>query len=83
MENIDLEYDIWLTQKPKDAIELAKSGIIEGYNTIVAVGGDGTVNEVAIGIIESGRGGNLGIIPSGTGNDLARTLEIPFELEKH
>ncbi|NMA85735.1 MAG: diacylglycerol kinase family lipid kinase [Tissierellia bacterium] len=81
MENIDLEYDIWLTQKPKDAIELAKSGIIEGYNTIVAVGGDGTVNEVAIGIIESGRG-NLGIIPSGTGNDLARTLEIPFELEK-
>mgnify|MGYP000908863069 FL=1 len=81
MENVGLEYDIQLTKGPKDAIELGKSGIVKGYNTIVAVGGDGTVNEVAIGIIESGKG-NLGIIPSGTGNDLARTLEIPFELEK-
>ncbi|NMB26940.1 MAG: acylglycerol kinase family protein, partial [Tissierellia bacterium] len=48
-----------------------------GYNTIVAVGRDGTVNEVAMGILKSGNG-TLGIIPSGTGNDLARTLNIPF-----
>lgn len=53
----------------------------QGYNKIVAVGGDGTVNEVALGILEYGKG-TLGILPSGTGNDLARTLNIPQEPEK-
>lgn len=80
MKDIKLEYCIQMTRKPKDAIEMAKLGIKEGYNTIVAVGGDGTVNEVAIGIMELGHG-TLGIIPSGTGNDLARTLEIPFDIK--
>ncbi len=47
---------------------------------LVAVGGDGTVNEVVRGIIESGGKGTvkLGIIPAGTGNDLVRTLNIPI-----
>lgn len=81
MEDINLEYNIQMTKKPKDATKIAKLGIGEGYNIIVAVGGDGTVNEVAIGILESGKG-TLGIIPSGTGNDLARTLEIPFNFKE-
>lgn len=81
MDNIGIEYDIVLTKGPKDAINISKSGIEKGYTTIVAVGGDGTINEVALGILESGKG-LLGIIPSGTGNDLARTLEIPFSLKE-
>ena len=77
MDETKKPYDIVFTNRPKEATHLSKRGIEKGYNTIVAVGGDGTVNEVAIGILESGRG-TLGIIPSGTGNDLARTLNIPF-----
>lgn len=71
-------YNIELTSNPKEATDLTKKAIEKGYSTIVAVGGDGTINEVAIGILESGEG-TLGIIPSGTGNDLARTLNIPFD----
>lgn len=77
MDETRIKYDIVLTTKPKDAIKISKESIQKGYNNIVAVGGDGTVNEVAMGILESGNG-TLGIIPSGTGNDLARTLKIPF-----
>jgi YegS/Rv2252/BmrU family lipid kinase len=46
---------------------------------VVAVGGDGTINEVANGIIGSGR--TLGIIPSGSGNDLIKSLNIPVDLD--
>ncbi|MCF6464442.1 diacylglycerol/lipid kinase family protein [Clostridium sp. Cult2] len=81
MKNLGIDYDIALTEKPKDAINISKKGLNKGYNKIVAVGGDGTVNEVALGILEFGKG-TLGIIPSGTGNDLARTLNIPSNLEE-
>ncbi|HSH37082.1 diacylglycerol kinase family protein [Schnuerera sp.] len=81
MKDIKIDYNIVFTKKPKDAIKISKEGLNKGYNKIVAVGGDGTVNEVALGILESGKG-TLGIIPSGTGNDLARTLNIPFNLEE-
>ena len=78
MDDTKIEYNIVLTEKPKDAISIAKKGIVKGYETLVAVGGDGTVNEVARGILESGNG-KLGILPSGTGNDMARTLNIDFD----
>ncbi len=78
MKDNEIKYDIVLTTKPKDATNISKAAIQKGYDTLVAVGGDGTVNEVAMGILESGAG-TLGIIPSGTGNDLARTLDIPFD----
>jgi len=48
-----------------------------GHDRVVAVGGDGTVQEVANGIIESGSGLSLGILAAGNGNDLARTLGLP------
>lgn len=75
------QFDIVLTKRPKEAIEIAKKKLEEGYTKIVAVGGDGTVNEVAFGIISHGKG-TLGIVPSGTGNDLARLLNIPSDLDK-
>jgi diacylglycerol kinase (ATP) len=81
MQNVEAESSIAITEKPKDAIGLTKDALKEGYEKIVAVGGDGTVNEVALGIIEAGHG-RLGIVPSGTGNDLARSLGIPFSLEQ-
>lgn len=81
MEEKKVDYKIVLTKKPKEAITIAKQCLEEGYNKIVAVGGDGTVNEVALGILTYGKG-TLGILPSGTGNDLARSLNIPQEPKK-
>ncbi len=48
-----------------------------GQRLIIACGGDGTISEVANGILESGEDAELGILPSGTGGDFRRTLGIP------
>jgi len=55
--------------------ELSKSFVDAGFDSVVAVGGDGTVNEIARGLIHSNT--SLGIIPAGSGNGLARHLAIP------
>jgi diacylglycerol kinase (ATP) len=60
---------------PEDVGKLAKLGIRQGYKTIVAVGGDGTINEVMNAILEHPKVA-LGIIPMGTTNDLADALGI-------
>jgi YegS/Rv2252/BmrU family lipid kinase len=81
--NLDLdkfEYAILETKSPKDAMRLASVAIQEKYEIIVAVGGDGTINEVVQGIGQSQV--ILGIVPGGSGNGLARHLEIPLEAEK-
>jgi YegS/Rv2252/BmrU family lipid kinase len=70
------EVSIVETQYGGHAIELSKRGVEEGYHVIVAVGGDGTVNEVASQMIHSDA--VLGIIPGGSGNGLARHLNIPL-----
>lgn len=70
-------YDIVVTKERREAIEIVKNQS-KNYEVVVAVGGDGTVNEVAIGLIQ-GECSVLGIIPGGTGNDMARSLNIPME----
>lgn len=60
---------------PEDVAKLAKLGIERGYKTIVAVGGDGTINEVMNAIIDNDKV-VLGIIPTGTTNELADALGI-------
>lgn len=62
-----------------DARVLAAKAAARGENLIVALGGDGTVNEVVNGIAEAGYGAALGIIPGGGGNDFAWGLGIPTE----
>ncbi|RKD31671.1 diacylglycerol/lipid kinase family protein [Thermohalobacter berrensis] len=81
MKNKDIEYKIITTKAPKDAVSITKYGLKSGFNIITAVGGDGTINEVATGILSVGHG-TLGIIQGGTGNDLAKTLNIPKEPHK-
>lgn len=66
-----LEY----TQGPAHATALAADAIASGYDRIVAVGGDGTVNEVAQALVN--HPAKMGIIPKGSGNGLARHLGIP------
>ena len=67
------------TRQPGEARELAAAMLRAGYELIVAAGGDGTVNEVVNGLAAASAHATLGIIPLGTGNDLARTLAIPSD----
>ncbi len=65
-----------------DGIRLAREASLKGYSTIVAAGGDGTVNEVANGILKSGKAVEMGIIPAGRGNDFAWIAGIPVDIDK-
>jgi diacylglycerol kinase (ATP) len=60
--------------------ELARKFVEEGFQVVVAVGGDGTVNEVARSLVHTNT--SLGIIPIGSGNGLARHLGIPMNIRK-
>jgi diacylglycerol kinase (ATP) len=76
------QFDASLTEGPNHATELTKKALSAGYRTIVAIGGDGTLNEVVNGLVVEGmvdRTVNLGIIPGGTGSDSVRTLGIPHD----
>lgn len=67
----------------KDSQDSLSAEIINGgYSTVVVSGGDGTVNTVANAILKSGLKLPMGIIPSGTCNDLARSLNIPSDLKR-
>ena len=74
MKSNHIDYKIVQTSKPKEAIKLVEE-MVESFPIIIAVGGDGTVNEVAKGMILKKKG-ILGIIPCGTGNDFGRALGL-------
>lgn len=74
------DYDIKLTEYANHAAELAKQAVSENVDIVVAVGGDGTVNEVARSLVHTQTA--LGIIPCGSGNGLARHLMIPMNIRK-
>src|SRR5438128_2005199 len=67
------------SERPGHLIELARSAVDGGATLLVAVGGDGTLNEVVNGI--AGRGVDLATIPLGTGMDFGRTYGIPTKFE--
>jgi diacylglycerol kinase (ATP) len=79
-EPTKFECHIYQTQHAGHATEIAAQCAKEHFETVVAIGGDGTVNEVARGIINTGT--SLGIVPKGSGNGLARTCNIPLQAEK-
>jgi YegS/Rv2252/BmrU family lipid kinase len=68
------------TQSPGDATLKTKQAVSDGIDIVVAAGGDGTINEVATGLIHTKS--ILGVIPLGSGNGIARSLNIPIPLEK-
>ncbi len=73
-------YGIWSSEYPGHGYELAKKAVEEGYDIVVAVGGDGSVNEIAPALI--GTKVSLGIVPAGSGNGLAMHLGYGRELAK-
>jgi len=76
---VGLSFDHEFTEGVGHAIELAKAAASDGYRYLVAVGGDGTVNEVANGILYSTNPASttLGVISTGTGGDFIRSMGIP------
>ncbi|MCL4426667.1 MAG: diacylglycerol kinase family lipid kinase [Firmicutes bacterium] len=75
-----IQYDMIFTTKAGEAQHLARQAVEEGWEAVVAAGGDGTVGEVINGL--AGTRAALGIIPLGTGNDMAHSLGIPLEPRK-
>lgn len=74
------EYSIIETQYAGHAAKIAQKAKDDGIDFVVAIGGDGTVNEVARSIVNSNTA--LGIIPCGSGNGLARHLMLPLDIKK-
>ncbi|HEX9704279.1 MAG TPA: diacylglycerol kinase family protein [Gemmatimonadales bacterium] len=64
--------DLARTERPGHGTELARDAARNGVPRVVAVGGDGTVHEVANGLIEAGSNAALGVVPIGSGNDFAK-----------
>lgn len=78
-ENLDhdlFDYSVRYTEHIHHGTELAREAADGGYDCVVAVGGDGSVNDIAQGLKDTGV--HMGIIPCGSGNGLARTLKIPL-----
>jgi diacylglycerol kinase (ATP) len=79
------EFKYEFTEKPLQATDLAREAIKDGTELVIGVGGDGTMNEIANGFYENRRIINpeatLGLVPSGTGCDLVRSLSIPVGLK--
>jgi len=82
-ETLDKErfdYKIVFTKAPKHATELAREAVQQNYNVVVAVGGDGTMHEVGKGLIGSKTA--MAIFPRGSGNGMARNMNIPMKLKR-
>ena len=72
------EVELQITRRAGEAESIASNAVREGHDRVIAVGGDGTVQEVINGLL-GGPGVELGIVPVGSGNDLARSLGLPAE----
>ncbi len=84
--NAGLDFDLELTQRPWHAAELARAAVGEGCENVVAVGGDGTANEVLNGLMLAKNAAEgsavMGVIGIGRGNDFAYGMDVPVGLKE-
>ena len=77
-----VDFDLERTAYHRHAIELAAQAVAAGYETVIAAGGDGTVQEVINGLLQDPHSSaTLGVIPVGSGSDFAYALNIPADLD--
>lgn len=79
------DFDLVRTRKRGHAIELAEQAVKDGFETVVAAGGDGTTNEVMNGLIAASIGkiaGTLGLLPTGSASDFMGNVGIPKDLRE-
>jgi diacylglycerol kinase (ATP) len=85
LRHLGLNYQIERTERPWHAAELAQQAAQEGFDVVVAAGGDGTANEVLNGLMKAKANGvdhpALGVLSVGRGNDFAFSMGVPTELE--
>jgi diacylglycerol kinase (ATP) len=81
LKSLGMSFDYQFTEGRGHGIELARAAASDGYRYLVAVGGDGTVHEVANGILQvnNSRETALGVVCTGTGSDLSRSIGIPHD----
>ncbi len=73
--------DLVLTERPQHGMDLARQAAEDGYDVVAAAGGDGTVSDVMNGLMQAQNpAARLGIIPVGSGNDLAWNLGVPQDV---
>ncbi len=86
MDHHHLDYTLVRTREPWHAAELAYQAAADGYERVVAAGGDGTVNEVINGLVRAGEEGKgrpaMGVLTVGRGNDFAYGVNLPHNLEE-
>ena len=75
-----LRPDYVLTDAPGHATALAQQAGLDGYDAVIAMGGDGTAHEVANGLLRVGSPPPLALLQTGTGRDLSRLLALPASL---
>ena len=74
--------EVCITANAGEVMQFTKAALGKGCEMVVAAGGDGTLNEVVNGLREDASAIVLGLIPLGTGNDFARTLDLPREVDE-
>jgi diacylglycerol kinase (ATP) len=75
--------DLAVTERPMHAADLARDAARGGRSLLIAVGGDGTLHEVANGVLDAGGGAAVGYVGQGTGGDLRRALGVEHRLEAY
>ncbi len=82
------DFEFTVTEKPQQATDIAREQLIKGTSLIIAVGGDGTLNEIVNGFFMENspdlinKEASLGVMPSGTGSDFIRFLKVPNDMQK-
>ncbi|PZS02893.1 MAG: diacylglycerol kinase, partial [Candidatus Chloroheliales bacterium] len=83
--NLPFSYQYAFTSAPGEAVKLAADAAQAGYRLVVAVGGDGTINEVVNGLFRSGPPPadlQLGVVQAGRGSDFGRTVGVPSDMRE-
>lgn len=77
------DFEVAWTRAPRDAERLAREGVASGFERLLVAGGDGTLSEVATGLLAAdlGQRVELGLLPLGTGGDFVCSLGVPRELD--
>jgi YegS/Rv2252/BmrU family lipid kinase len=85
LENEAVDFDLVRTEAPGHATELAQYAARDGFEMVVAAGGDGTANEVINGLMAASQAAGvpkMGVIPAGSGSDFASGIGLPIDLQE-
>lgn len=79
-----IHYDLTITDKPLVGTEAARTAVLDGYDAVVAAGGDGTISELVNGLIQANPAAPtvpFGIVPIGSANDFSKMVGLPGDID--